>query len=239
MSRKTNNEIDCDILLEVDQMKKEKKLTQEDHLESILYQFVTLYERWSEDRQVAAKQGADLAKFVKQFVNQGEVFTKQLEKPIHELHQRLGELEDIESRLVDGVQERITKTSFVFSCQVKDDIRKMIDTEIRPLIADVRGAACDVKKSLTPYKAKTFFSDFAVDLKMTSCIILFLVVVSVLSGAITAKWLMPTIKTQLSDQDISYLEAGKSLRYVWPKLSKSEQDKLQKLITENRDPSET
>ena len=203
-------------------------MTQEDHLESILFQFINLYDRWAEDRQVAAKQGADIAKSVKEFAKHGGDFTKQLEQPIHELHQRLGELDDIESRLVDGLQERITKTSFVFSCRVKDDIRNMIDIEIRPLIADVRGAAKDVKESLKPYKAASFFSDFGVDWKMTSFIILFLVVVSLLSGAITAKWLMPTIKTRLSEQDISYLEAGKSLINVWPKLSKSEQDKLAK-----------
>lgn len=222
---------DDNIQLDIDSPKdKERKLSQEDHLDSILYQFVTLYERWSEDRQVAAKQGADLAKVVKQFVHQGEVFTKQLEQPIRELHQRLGELENIECRLVDGLQERLTKTSFNFSCQVKDRIRDMINTEVRPLIADVRGAALDVKESLKPYKAKTFFSDFFVDWKMSSCIILFLVMVSLLSGTITAKWLMPRVPITLSEKDVVYLNAGRSLLNVWQKLSPTEKDKLQTLM---------
>lgn len=48
-------------------VEQEKLLTPEEHLEAILFQFVNLYERWSEDRQKSAKQGSDIEKLVKQF----------------------------------------------------------------------------------------------------------------------------------------------------------------------------
>ena len=51
-----------------------QEMTQEERLTAIAYQFVQLYERWSEDRQVAAKQGADIAEFVKLFAEQVENF---------------------------------------------------------------------------------------------------------------------------------------------------------------------
>ncbi len=55
-------------------VEQEESLTPSEQLEAILFQFVNLYERWSEDRQVAAKQGADIAKFVKEFAEQVEHF---------------------------------------------------------------------------------------------------------------------------------------------------------------------
>ena len=46
----------------------------EDRLKAIAYQFVTLYERWSEDRQHAAKQSADLADLIALFEKHMEKF---------------------------------------------------------------------------------------------------------------------------------------------------------------------
>jgi hypothetical protein len=51
-------------------------LTQEEHLESILFQFVTLHEQWSKDRKIAARQGADIEKFVAEFASEVERFSK-------------------------------------------------------------------------------------------------------------------------------------------------------------------
>ena len=51
-----------------------QEMTQEERLTAIAYQFVQLYERWSEDRQVAAKLGADIAELVRLFTEQVENF---------------------------------------------------------------------------------------------------------------------------------------------------------------------
>jgi len=47
-----------------------QKLTSQEHLEAILFQFVKLYERFSEDRQVCVKQSSDTAKLVSSFMDQ-------------------------------------------------------------------------------------------------------------------------------------------------------------------------
>ena len=56
----------------------QQKLTSQEHLEAILFQFVKLYERFSEDRQVGVKQSSDTAKLVSHFtaqVNRFETLT--------------------------------------------------------------------------------------------------------------------------------------------------------------------
>lgn len=109
-----------------------------------------------------------------------------------------------------------------------DDFLK--ETDIRPLIADVRKAASDVKESLKPYKPASFFSDFLLDWKMSSCIIIFLIFVGLFTGVMTSRVLMPRVPITLSEKDIVYLNAGRSLFNVWAKLSDAEKDRLQKLM---------
>jgi DNA-binding ferritin-like protein (Dps family) len=70
-------------------VEQEEPLTSEEHLESILFQFVNLYERWAEDRQVTAKQGADIAKFIKEFAGHVNDFALLEEKVRGDIHARI------------------------------------------------------------------------------------------------------------------------------------------------------
>jgi len=45
-------------------------LTAEERLKALMYQFIKLYERWSEDRQVLNKHLADQADMLKDFTAQ-------------------------------------------------------------------------------------------------------------------------------------------------------------------------
>lgn len=47
-------------------------LTTEERLETILYQYLNLYERWSEDRQTFAKKGVELSDLITSFQNEVE-----------------------------------------------------------------------------------------------------------------------------------------------------------------------
>ncbi len=67
------------------------QLSSEDQQQAILFQFVTLYERWSEDRQVAAKQGYDLAKQLEQFTQEVSRFSSIEEAVIVKLRTSLNE----------------------------------------------------------------------------------------------------------------------------------------------------
>src|ERR1700722_9884681 len=67
------------------------EMSQEDRLKAILYQFITLYERWAEDRQMAAKQGADTAELIKLFsaqVKDFEILESKVRRELaHTIHQ--------------------------------------------------------------------------------------------------------------------------------------------------------
>lgn len=71
--------------------KTERALSSEDHQQALLFQFVTLYERWSEDRQVAAKQLYDLTKKLELFSEEVERFSRIEEAVIGKLKQSLHE----------------------------------------------------------------------------------------------------------------------------------------------------
>ena len=57
-------------------MQEEKPLNDREQLEALLYQYINLYERWSEDRQVFAKKGAELANSVKMIAAKVEQFDR-------------------------------------------------------------------------------------------------------------------------------------------------------------------
>lgn len=61
----------------------EAELTHEDRLKALVYQFIGLYDRLSEDRLVAAKQGADIAQLVNVFTEQLKQF-KTLESNVRQ-----------------------------------------------------------------------------------------------------------------------------------------------------------
>ena len=80
----------------------EDALTPEERLQGLLYQYVSLYERWSEDRQVAAKRAADHAEMLRKFSVQVEQFKalapeirNDLKKSLNqELTQAIGRVSD-------------------------------------------------------------------------------------------------------------------------------------------------
>ena len=59
------------------------EISVEDRLKAIVYQFILLHDRWSEERQVAAKQGADMADLLKLFDYQIKNF-KTLESKVRQ-----------------------------------------------------------------------------------------------------------------------------------------------------------
>lgn len=91
---------------------KTEVLKPEEQLEAILYQFVNLYERWSEDRQAAAKQGAELNKLVKNFSEEVINF-KQLES-------------NVKSQIRDSILNAGTTVTKSIGNQIKADAQEAI-----------------------------------------------------------------------------------------------------------------
>ena len=110
-------------------------LTPAEHLESILFQFVNLYERWSEDRQVAAKQGADIAKFVKAFSEQ------------------VANFESIEAVVRDDITTSIDAAAKNMGVSIGKTVGESASKEVEPIVRKLREAVHEAETSLSRYHA--------------------------------------------------------------------------------------
>jgi hypothetical protein len=86
------------------QVEFDTELAMEGRLKALVYQYVSLYERWSEDRQVAAQQSADVAELVKIFTEQVNGF-KELEARVR--RQMVVSLERAASNVAKEVGEEV------------------------------------------------------------------------------------------------------------------------------------
>ena len=108
--------------------KTERQLSIEEHQQALLFQFVTLYERWSEDRQVAAKQGYDLTKKLEQFSEEVRRFSRIEEAVIGKLRQSLHETVVDLSEKVGGATAEALNNTLGSSVARMDGAAKAVET---------------------------------------------------------------------------------------------------------------
>jgi hypothetical protein len=178
----------------------ESALTPEEHLESILFQFVNLYERWSEDRQVAAKQGADIAKFVKAFSEQ------------------ITHFESIE----EGVRKDITTSIEVAAKNMGVSMGKMIgeaaSKEVEPIVRKLREVVHDAEMSLSRYCS---------DSQLTKWKTIGITAFSSIAVSLMIAWLiMPRPMIPLTNDQIATYQSGVFFESVWPKLSTKQRQSI-------------
>jgi hypothetical protein len=187
-------------------VEKEESLTPEEHLEAILFQFVNLYERWSEDRQVTAKQSADLAKFVKEFAQQVNQFAS------------------LEEKVRDDIHTSMRTEAENMAVYLGRKIGDAASEEVEPTVRQLRDVVDESESVLSRYQSSVRFANCK------------MVVVSVFSSLLFALlivfFLMPKPVLPISDEQIEYLKFGESMRYVWPKLLKTEQEHIKKLAAD-------
>jgi hypothetical protein len=180
----------------------------EDRLKAIVYQFVALYERWSEDRQIAAKQGAEIAELVTVFTNQVKEF-KALEPKVR---QHL--TSSIENAIFDAAQKIGTVISKEATRTTEQIARRLLDVTHR------------TEETLTRYQKETI---------MTGWKVIGAAIISTIAASLLIVWLLipkPTYMLPLTDEQMRVLTSGRLLYMVWPKLSKQEQDHLLKLTNQ-------
>lgn len=188
------------------QAEQEEALTPEEHLEAILFQFVNLYERWSEDRQVTAKQSSDMAKFVKEFAQQVNQFANLEEKVRDDIH--------------TSIRREAENTAVYFSKTIGEAAKK----EIAPTVDKLRAASNDASHVLSRYQSSMGWESWKmVAVSVASSVFLALLIVF---------FCMPKPAIPITDQQLEYLKFGESMRYVWPKLSKAEQERIKKLAAD-------
>lgn len=175
----------------------------EDRLKAIAYQFITLYERWSEDRQVAAKQGADTAELVHLLTEQVKDF-KALEPHVRE-------------QLRASIQHAFKQSLQVVNETLEQSASQRLDT----LTARLNQAVHEVTQKLRQQEQESF--------KATWIFILILFVTCLSVSFMVGRWAVPQPYLPLSSQDLQIYINGTKFDSFWPKLSKQEQNRLLKL----------
>lgn len=179
-------------------------MTQEDHLKAILYQFIKLHDRWAEERQTAAKQGADMAELLTQFTEQVKGF-KELEP-----HVRKQIAASVQKAVSDVTQE------------VSDGVFKAGTYATEQIARDLQVTVSNAQKALQTYQAEVKIAQWktigiAALTTIATCLLL-------------VKFLIPEPSLALTDQQVNDLHGGQAMRVMWPTLSKEEQQHWLELI---------
>lgn len=174
-----------------------EELTMEDRLKAVVYQFIALYERWSEDRQLAAKQGSDTAALIKIFIEQVKNF-KELEPKVR---QHLAEsIQTATSRAAEKIGEGIGKEAV----RATEEIARQLAQASEKAECTLMRYENEMKNTQWKIIGSTIFTAIA-----TSLLIVWLLM---------STPTLPLTKAQLGD-----LRSGQLMHEVWPKLSKKEQ----------------
>ncbi len=194
---------------EVCEVKQEEQedntLTPREHLESLLYQFVNLYERWSEDRQVAAKQGADIAQFIKTFSAEVERFSS------------------IEDAVIAKLKKGLEQTSVSISTMVHDAVSHSLDKKIDDSSYKMKQSVLQAERLFSEYQSTLNWSHWKV--------VAITAMTSIAASLLAVWWFMPKPTLPLTDQQIQTYQTGQFLQSFWPKLSERQQKWLDNLAS--------
>lgn len=173
------------------------KMSTDDRLKAILYQFIQLYERWSEDRQVAAKQGADTAQLV-------AIFTQQVKK-----------FKDLEPEV---------RKELIFN--IEDAIRNAAGSMSRSLGEQALNATKDasIQLSNTVSRAKETLESYRIEFKYTHWKIIAASCLTTVATCALLVWLViPKPISPMTDEQFSTYLNGIEYQGFWPKLNHKQQ----------------
>jgi hypothetical protein len=183
-----------------------QSLTHEDRLKAIAYNFVKLYDRWSEDRLLAAKQGADTAELVKQFTEQVKRFETLEPSVRHHIHTTI---QQSTSNVAKTVTDETMKAAIRATAEIADELKSIVHR---------------AEDTLKRYQTEVITTQWK--------IIGVTIITTVLTCLLIVKLLMPVPALPLSNQQIHNLSFGELMNATWPKLSKQEQQHISGLTTE-------
>lgn len=183
------------------------KLTHEEKLEALVFKFITLYDRISEDRLVGAKLSADTKKLVTQFVDQVNRFEKLI------------------PAVCDALASAIKRVIANAANEVSQEINHAAFRATENIAEKLKSAASDTEQTLLRANAEA---------KHHFLKTILISVGSAIASSLLIVWLlMPKPTLPLFPSQIEAMHYGDALVSVFPKLSKSEQTHLAWLINEH------
>ncbi len=176
------------------------EISVEDRLKAIVYQFILLHDRWSEERQVAAKQGADMADLLKLFDYQIKNF-KTLESKVRQ--EITHTVQQSATTATKEMTEKISKTATDYVDASAKRLQQAVEVAAKQLDSHQR----QIKGWYYWWMGSIFALAFAV-------------------GVFVVRLLMPEPYLPLTGHQLKTYENGRLLEAFWPKLSKKEKDRL-------------
>ncbi|HAU1484856.1 TPA: hypothetical protein F8R85_16865 [Legionella pneumophila] len=173
------------------------KLSVEDHQKAVLFQFMTLYERWSEDRQVSAKQGYDLA-------NRLEQFSKEVDR-----------FSSIEEAVIVKLRKSLNEATLALSGQVNTATAEALNTTLGSSIARIEKTSKTVETILASNQQIRWLSQLKTLTLNVLC--------SLLVSGLVLWFFMPQPTLPLTEEDMNTYVIGKRFARIWPTLSKEKQ----------------
>ena len=186
--------------------KTEHLLSIEEHQQALLFQFVSLYERWSEDRQVAAKQAYDL--------------TKQLER----FSEEVGRFSRIEEAVIGKLRQSLHETVVDLSEKVGGATAEALNSTLGSCVTRMDGAAKAVETILAGHQEIGWLSQ----VKTLALNVLCSLVVS----SLVVWFFMPKPALPLTKQDMDTYRVGEKFSLLWSTLPK---EKKQWILSASKD----
>jgi len=190
-----------------------KSLSIEDHQKALLFQFVTLYERWSEDRQVAAKQGYDLERQLKQFSEEVRRFSS------------------LEEAVIVKLRKSLNETTHTLSEKVNAATAEALNTTLGSSLNRMEHASRTVATLLAEHQQIRRLRQVKTLATNSLC--------SLLVSGLMLWFFMPQPTLPLTQEDMNTYLIGKRFARIWPTLSKEKQQWLLSAAKEKKDTRRT
>ena len=174
-------------------VEQEKSLTPDEHLKELLFQYVSLYESWSEDRKVTAKQGEDIEKFVNEFATEVDRFST------------------IEDAVIAKLKKSLDQTTASISERVHVSVSHAVDSSLDGSARKIKDAAQYAQNIFSEYQSSLNWSHWK--------LIALTVLSSIVTSLLIVWWVMPKPILPLTDTQIATYQHGLMLNSFWDKLT--------------------
>jgi len=186
-------------------------LTSEEQLEAILFQFVNLYERWSEDRQLLMKYAmstTDLLKVFKEEVSSFQASEEQVREAI------IKSIHVASTNAVGALANEVGKKALDAVNSVTNKLKNSVDS------------------------AEKILQEYQHSIKRSQRKIIGISFLTTIVTSLLVVWLLiPRPTLPLTDEQMDVMHMGYAFNAIYDKLSKEDQDRLTKLIVEAEYPN--
>lgn len=186
-------------------------LGHEDRLKAIAYSFMQVYDHFTEQRLENGKHNADMADMLKNF-----------KKHIDDL---MLFVPTLRRELLVAAEKEIERSCLKVGKEVSKAAAEASEETNRSFSITVDNAA----RALRAYQQEVVETHWKV--------LGFGFLGMVLTGFLVFKFVMPTPTLPLTTDQISAMNTGYALNFVWSKLSKKEQDRINKLFNDAAHPN--